>query len=106
MKTSTKAYVLTAHDEKLLLTLRQFHYLTLNQFITYLGISEKSKNWLGGRLKTLKDVGYVTTQQLPRVESYGRNPLIYSLSPKGIQHMRGLGFEVTEASAFGPNGAD
>jgi Replication-relaxation len=98
VRTSTKPYVLTAHDEKLLLTVRQFHYLTLDQFITYLGISEKSKNWLGGRLKTLKDVGYLTTQQLPRVESYGRNPLIYSLSPKGISHLRGLGFDTLEAA--------
>ncbi len=90
-------YMLSAVDEKLLLSVHKFHYLTLSQLIRYLGYSEHSKgsaNWLGGFLKTLVQDNYLATQNLPRVSSYGRNPLIYSLSTKGVNHIEALGFTV------------
>jgi hypothetical protein len=36
-------YMLSAVDEKLLLSVHKFHYLTLSQLIRYLGYSERSK---------------------------------------------------------------
>jgi len=88
---------LTAVDEKLLLAVHRFHYLTLSQLIRYLGYSERSKgsaNWLGGFLKALVEGNYLVAQNLPRVSSYGRNPLIYSLSTKGVNHIQALGYGV------------
>jgi hypothetical protein len=88
---------LSAVDEKLLLAVHRFHYLTLSQLIRYLGYSERSKgssNWLGGFLKTLVAGNYLVAQSLPRVSSYGRNPLVYSLSTKGVNHIQALGYPV------------
>jgi Replication-relaxation len=88
---------LTAVDEKLLLAVHKFHYLTLSQLIRYLGYSEHSKgssNWLGGILKSLVAGNFLVAQSLPRVSSYGRNPLIYSLSTKGVHHIEALGLTV------------
>jgi hypothetical protein len=89
--------MLSAVDEKLLLAVHRFHYLTLTQLVRYLGYSERSKgssNWLGGFLKVLVSGNYLVAQNLPRVSSYGRNPLIYSLSTKGVHHIEALGFTV------------
>ncbi len=88
---------LSAVDEKLLLAVHRFHYLTLAQLIRYLGYSDRSKgssNWLGGFLKTLVAGKFLAAQNLPRVASYGRNPLIYSLAAKGVQHLEALGQSV------------
>ncbi|HLW02685.1 MAG TPA: replication-relaxation family protein [Ktedonobacterales bacterium] len=88
---------LSAVDEKLLLAVHRFHYLTLSQLVHYLGYSDRSKgssNWLGGFLKELVAGNYLAAQHLPRVASYGRNPLIYSLSTKGIHHIEALGLTV------------
>ncbi len=88
---------LSAVDEKLLLAVHRFHYLTLGQLVRLLGYSERSKgssNWLGGFLKTLVAGNYLAAQNLPRVASYGRNPLIYSLSTKGVHHIEAMGFSV------------
>ncbi len=88
---------LSAVDEKLLLAIHRFHYLTLNQLVRFLGYSDRSKgssNWLGGFLKTLVAGNYLVAQNLPRVSSYGRNPLIYSLSTKGVNHIQAQGFTV------------
>src|SRR5579859_6890965 len=88
---------LSAVDEKLLLSVHHFHYLTLNQLVRFLGYSERSKgssNWLGGYLKALVEGNYLVAQNLPRVSSYGRNPLIYSLSTKGVNHIQALGYPV------------
>lgn len=89
--------ILSAVDEKLLLAVHRFHYLTLSQLVRLLGYSERSKgssNWLGGFLKALVEDNYLVAQNLPRVASYGRNPLIYSLSTKGFHHIESLGFTV------------
>ncbi len=88
---------LSAVDEKLLLAVHRFHYLTLGQLVRFLGYSERSKgssNWLGGFLKTLVAGNYLVAQNLPRVSSYGRNPLIYSLSTKGFNHIQALGLAI------------
>src|SRR5579859_4679635 len=89
--------ILSAVDEKLLLAVHKFHYLTLSQLIRFLGYSDRSKgssNWLGGFLKTLVAGNYLVAQNLPRVASYGRNPLIYSLSTNGVNHIQALGYQV------------
>src|SRR5579859_2472756 len=90
-------YMLSAVDEKLLLAVHKFHYLTLSQIIRYLGYSERSKgsaNWLGSFLKALVADNYLVAQNLPRISSYGRNPLIYSLSTQGVNHIESLGLTV------------
>ena len=90
-------YMLSAVDEKLLLAVHKFHYLTLSQLIRYLGYSERSKgsaNWLGSFLKSLVADNFLVTQNLPRVASYGRNPLVYSLSTQGVKHIESLGLMV------------
>lgn len=89
--------MLSAVDEKLLLSVYKFHYLTLSQLIRYLGYSERSKgssNWLGSVLKSLVADNYLAAQNLPRVSSYGRNPLVYSLSTQGVKHIESLGLTV------------
>ncbi len=88
---------LSAVDEKLLQAIHKFHYLTLSQLVRYLGYSDRSKgssNWLGGFLKELVAGNYLAAQHLPRVASYGRNPLMYSLSTKGVHHMEALGLTI------------
>src|SRR5579885_819132 len=88
---------LSAVDEKLLLAIHRFHYLTLSQLVRFLGYSDRSKgsaNWLGGFLKTLVSGNYLVAQHLPRVASYGRNPFVYSLSTKGVHHMEALGMTI------------
>src|SRR5690349_20870048 len=90
-------YMLSAVDEKLILAIHKFHYVTLSQLIRYLGYSERSKgssNWLGGVLKELVKGNYLVAQNLPRVASYGRNPLIYSLATQGVKHIEALGLTV------------
>ncbi|SRR5579871_3714953 len=89
--------LLSAVDEKLLLAVHKFHYLTLTQLIRYLGYSERSKgsaNWIGGFLKALVADNYLVAQNLPRVSSYGRNPLIYSLATQGVKHIEHVGLTV------------
>src|SRR5205085_10627013 len=44
--------------------------------------------------KSLVESNYLVAQNLPRVSSYGRNPLIYSLSTQGIKHIESLGLTV------------
>src|SRR6266581_4463664 len=85
---------LSAVHEKLLLAVYKFHYLTVEQIVHYLCISENSTNWLRTKLKALVKNNYLITQQLPRVESWGRNRLVYSLSTQGVNHLEHLGFTV------------
>src|ERR1700730_5103241 len=85
---------LSAVDEKLLLAVYKFHYLTVEQIVHFLCISENSTNWLRTKLKTLVEGNYLATQHLPRVSSYGRNPLIYSLSTQGVHHVEKIGLHV------------
>src|SRR6266705_609133 len=75
--TPTSAEMLTAVEEKLLLALYRFHYLTIDQIVTYLGISVNSTNWIRSKLRSLVDRVFVDTQYLPRITPYGRLPLIY-----------------------------
>lgn len=87
--------MLTAVEEKLLLAIYRFHYLTIDQLITYLGISIHSANWIRAKLRSLIDRQYVDTQYLPRLTPYGRLPLIYMLGSEGITHCKEIGFPVS-----------
>ena len=44
---------LTAVEEKLLLALYRFHYLTIDQIVSYLGLSINSTNWIRKKLHSL-----------------------------------------------------
>src|SRR5437764_11826979 len=85
--------MLSAVEEKLLFALYRFHFLTIDQLVTYLGISVNSANWIREKLRSLMNRQYVDTQYLPRLTPYGRLPLIYMLGTDGINHFRELGFE-------------
>ena len=87
--------MLSAVEEKLLLAVYHFHYLTLEQVVCYLGISPNSANWIRKKLKSLVDRAYLDTQFLPRLTPYGRLPLIYMLGTEGVNHFKELGFQVS-----------
>src|SRR2546425_4714839 len=87
--------MLTAVEEKLLLALYRFHFLTIDQFVSYLGISVNSANWIRAKLRSLMKRAYIDTQYLPRLTPYGRLPLVYLLGTKGVNHCKELGFQVS-----------
>src|SRR5437762_1480362 len=91
----TSSDMLTAVEEKLLLALYRFHYLTIDQVVSYLGISANSTNWIRKKLRSLGDLAYVDTQYLPRITPYGRLPLVYMLGTEGINHFKALDFPVS-----------
>src|SRR2546430_3448460 len=90
-----QTFFLTAVEEKLLLALYRFHYLTIDQIVSYLGISSNSTNWIRKKLRSLLDREFVDTQFLPRNTPYGRLPLIYMLGTEGINHFKEIGFSVS-----------
>jgi hypothetical protein len=87
--------LLTAVEEKLLLALYRFHYLTIDQVVNYLGISANSTNWIRKKLRSLVNREFVDTQYLPRLTPYGRLPLIYMLGTEGVNHFKELDFPVS-----------
>jgi hypothetical protein len=90
-----QTFFLTAVEEKLLLALYRFHYLTIDQIVSYLGLSSNSTNWIRKKLRSLLDREFVDTQFLPRMTPYGRLPLIYMLGTEGINHFKELGYSVS-----------
>ena len=86
---------LSAVEEKLLIALYRFHFLTIDQFVSYLGLSPNSAKWIQGKLRSLFARGFVDTQYLPRLTPSGRLPFIYMLGTKGITHFKELGFTVS-----------
>jgi len=87
--------MLSAVEEKLLLAIYRFHYLSIDQIVRYLGISHNSTNWIRAKLRSLIDRRFVDTQYLPRVTPYGRLPLIYMLGTEGVNHFKEIGFSVS-----------
>src|SRR6266849_1405183 len=87
--------MLSAVEEKLLMAVYRFHYLTLEQIVCYLGISPNSANWIRKKLKSLVDRAFLDTQFLPRLTPYGRLPLIYMLGTEGVNHFKELGYPVS-----------
>lgn len=87
--------LLTAVEEKLLLALYRFHYLSIDQVVSYLGMSINSTNWIRKKLRSLKDQGFIDTQYLPRDTPHGSLPIIYMLGTEAIHHFKEIGFPVS-----------
>ncbi len=92
-----KPDMLSAVEEKLLFALYRFHFLTIDQIVTYLGVSVNSANWIREKLRSLMKRGFVDTQYLPRLTPYGRLPLVYMFGTEAVSHFRGC--PITRKSA-------
>lgn len=84
-----KNYHPGAGEQRMLLTLRRYHYLTAEQ-VTRLLYSRGSHTFVQTRLKNLADSGMLATTTLRRSHR-GRATTVYTLSRKAHTYLDGLG---------------
>ena len=86
---SMNEFVLSAVDERMLLFVGRYHYVTAEQMKRAMGYA--MLNYTQSRLKRLNDAGYFRTNFSKRGSQSGSVPFIYSLSEKGWKVLEGAG---------------
>jgi len=95
---------LTEVEERLLRSIYDLHYLTIVQIsrLHYSSESRSSLNYVASLMKRLEEEHYVQRGYLARAVAFGRNPSVFRLATKGINHMAGLG--LSPIPKFRPSG--
>ena len=84
---------LTEVEERLLRSIYDLHYLTIAQIarLHYNSENRSSLNYVASIMKRLDQEHYVQRGYLARAVAFGRNPSVFRLATKGINHMASLG---------------
>src|SRR5712691_823636 len=84
--------MITASHEKLLLALAHMHFLTVSQ-LTRLYYSRSSVSYVHHLLRQLSAIQYVDRFSVARAIRWGSNPLVYTLSHRGVTYLQSLGID-------------
>jgi hypothetical protein len=91
---TSQPFVVTASHDVVLQGVYRYHLLTCLQLVKVCGYSPNSLHRVQTLVKQLADNGYLLS--LARPVTRGKAPLVYTLDRKGLNYLKGNGFDVRE----------
>ncbi len=91
---TSKPFVVTASHDAVLQAVYRYQLLTSVQLVRACGYSHNSLERVQRLVKQLTDNEYVLS--LARPVTRGKSPLVYTLARKGLNYLKGNGFDVRE----------